>query len=356
MPIINIYLPIADNSLGLKIIDLKSIDVLNPKRLTNETNLAWFVILRYTYCIISLSMLASFLYKLSKILNLKTSGQSEKHLNYNLIRVQSHSQVFSFFKNIYIPHKGTISDEIISHEKVHVKQLHSIDVLLSELMVIVFWFNPITYFLKRAIAINHEFIADHQTSSSRNPQNYIHILTKYHLENLGFSLASHFSKPSVVQRITMLNRQNTKTLKIKFILPILTFGILFSLFCCESQVISVSENSLKETKTASEKIYDKVDIMPRPAHGFPAYYKWVAENITYPEVAQKEGIEGKVFVQFIIDKTGDFTNVKVLKGVSTEIDEEALRVIKMSKPWTAGEVSNRKVNTKIILPITFTFS
>ena len=73
----------------------------------------------------------------------------------------------------------------------------------------------------------------------------------------------------------------------------------------------------------------------------------------YPSQARRMGIEGRVFVEFIVDKDGTLTNVKAIKGIGAGCDEEAERVIKNHPKWNPGKQRGKAVKQKIVLPITF---
>lgn len=81
--------------------------------------------------------------------------------------------------------------------------------------------------------------------------------------------------------------------------------------------------------------------------------KWVYQYLKYPESAVREGIQGRVTVEFIIDKDGKVTDVKVVKGVSDELDAEAVKVISASPKWKPGRVNGNKVRTSIAVPVEF---
>ena len=81
--------------------------------------------------------------------------------------------------------------------------------------------------------------------------------------------------------------------------------------------------------------------------------KWVYQYLKYPEAALREGIQGQVMVQFIIDKDGKVTDVRVAKSVSEELDAEAVKVISASPKWKPGRKNGEKVRTSITLPVEF---
>lgn len=99
-----------------------------------------------------------------------------------------------------------------------------------------------------------------------------------------------------------------------------------------------------------------IDQQPKPHNGFKALYTYVAENLKYPEQAKKAGIEGKVFVEFVVDNDGKLINVKAIKGIGAGCDEEAVRVLKESPKWIPGKVVDMPVKVKMILPISYKLS
>jgi TonB family protein len=104
----------------------------------------------------------------------------------------------------------------------------------------------------------------------------------------------------------------------------------------------------------SAEIFTKVEQTAIPAEGMESYYKWIGTNINYPQEARTKGEQGKVFVHFIVKQDGSLDDIKVIKGVSPEIDAEALRVVKNHpQQWKAGEHNGVKVNQRIVMPITF---
>ena len=84
-----------------------------------------------------------------------------------------------------------------------------------------------------------------------------------------------------------------------------------------------------------------------------AFTKWVYDNIDYPEIAKENGISGRVTVQFTIDKDGSVKDVKVLRGVDSSLDKEAVRVIQKSPKWSPGKQRGKPAKVKYTFPIIF---
>lgn len=105
-----------------------------------------------------------------------------------------------------------------------------------------------------------------------------------------------------------------------------------------------------------EKPFDVVEQMPEFPGGMPELMKFLQENVKYPEEAMKNGIQGRVLIQFIVEKDGSISEAKVIKKVNELLDAEALRVIGEMPKWTPGKQKGQEVRVKFVLPVTFRLS
>ena len=113
----------------------------------------------------------------------------------------------------------------------------------------------------------------------------------------------------------------------------------------------VFEDEPEEEK--SEEIFTIVEEQPQPIGGMNAFYSYVQKNLKYPAQARRMGIEGKVFVQFVVDKDGSLNDVSAIKGIGAGCDQEAVRVVDSAPKWKPGKQRGRAVKVRMILPITF---
>lgn len=106
-----------------------------------------------------------------------------------------------------------------------------------------------------------------------------------------------------------------------------------------------------------EEVVDEIlitsEIMPNPDGGMASFYKYLSKELKYPRSAMRMGIEGKVFIQFVVEKDGTLSDVKAVKGISEECDLEAIRVIKSYPKWNPGKQRGIPVRVRMILPIYF---
>lgn len=104
-----------------------------------------------------------------------------------------------------------------------------------------------------------------------------------------------------------------------------------------------------------EQIFEVVEEQPEPEGGMEAFYKFVGKELRYPAQANRMGVEGRVFVQFVVDEQGNVSDVKAVKGIGAGCDEEAVRVIKLTK-WNPGKQRGRPVKVRMIMPVMFKLS
>lgn len=108
-------------------------------------------------------------------------------------------------------------------------------------------------------------------------------------------------------------------------------------------------------EVVEEEIFTIVESMPEfPGGGQEALFKFLQKNMKYPQVAKENGIQGTVFVNFVVGKNGKIRDVKILRGVNKMLDEEAIRVVKAMPSWKPGKQRGKPVSVSYNLPIKFT--
>ena len=103
----------------------------------------------------------------------------------------------------------------------------------------------------------------------------------------------------------------------------------------------------------SDEIFIGVEKNPEFAGGLQGFYKFLQKNLRYPADAQENSIAGRVVVSFVVEKDGSVSNIKVIKGIGFGCDEEAVRVLRKSPKWQAGEQNGKKVRVQYTVPIAF---
>ena len=102
-----------------------------------------------------------------------------------------------------------------------------------------------------------------------------------------------------------------------------------------------------------QKVFDTVEQMPEYPGGMQAMIEFLQTNMKYPEDAEKQKVEGRVMVQFVVETDGSISDVHVAKQVFPSLDAEAIRVVKAMPNWTPGKEKGRVVRVKYLLPIVF---
>ena len=124
----------------------------------------------------------------------------------------------------------------------------------------------------------------------------------------------------------------------------------------DADVIEVVDIPEEEEEIEVEEIFDVVEDNPEFVGGMEKLYKYLSENIKYPEMAKENSIQGRVYVQFVVWKDGSIRDVKVVRGVHATLDKEAVRVVKSMPKWTPGKQRGKPVNARFTLPIKFKIS
>ncbi len=109
-----------------------------------------------------------------------------------------------------------------------------------------------------------------------------------------------------------------------------------------------------EEEVEEQQIFQVVENMPEFPGGRAALMKYLASNIKYPPYAKEAGIQGRVFINFVVETNGNITNVKVLRGIGGGCDEEAIRVVKSMPKWSPGMQRGKPVRVSFNLPVKFT--
>ncbi|KJJ37860.1 M56 family metallopeptidase [Aequorivita vladivostokensis] len=321
------------------------------------------------------------LWKLYKIAKLKSSGAVEKVHGIQLIILPRSEAAFSFFNTIFLGENISEASRasIIAHEKVHIKQKHSLDLLFFEVLRILFWFNPMVYLFQRRIATLHEYIADAEVAKTNDKKQYYQNLLSevFQTENISF-INTFFNQSLIKKRIIMLQKsKSTKTARLKYFLLVPAIcGMLIYSSCSDETKKGGFEKSNQtapivviDTLQTAERITDVPFSAIERVPVFPGCPK--ADNETMKlcmsqKIAEfvnsnfniglgKElNLKGRqrIAVQFKIDKTGRITDVRA-RAPKPELEAEAVRVVKLLPQMQPGEQKGEKVGVLYSLPIVF---
>ncbi len=312
-------------------------------------------------------MTVRFVLSLRQLYRLVRKSETRKKDGIKFVFPTGELPVFSFFHLIFIskemfetPH----AIAIISHEKVHIKQKHSLDLLTLEILCIFQWFNPFVYLTKKAVKENHEFIADSGMSVSESSGNsYLNLLFR-EASGLEFSPITHNFSYSLLKKrmIMMKNQKSQRRMPVKLLLSALALSL--TLFACSNSSQPATEKTsknLKETtqvnanlpQTDTGKVFMVVDKMPEFQGGVKKLLNYLATNIKYPAEARKAKIQGQVVVNFIVEKNGSISHVKITKGIGHGCDKEAVKAVENMPRWIPGQQKGKPVRVNFNLPVRF---
>lgn len=334
--------------------------------------------------LIFLIYLAGFVFKLSKLvlqiisirkLYVDNSYRKSFWKGNKIIYTNGELPTFTFYKTIFFNDKAGLTTEeaatILLHESIHIRELHTVDLLLSELLCTIFWFNPIAKLYKRAITLNHEYIADAKVLTDGQISNsfYKKILATSCLQSSNLNIGAYFfNKSETLNRINMMNSEPKRISKLKLICLITIAGLLTFTFSCETNEEKIAQEPAVQTNNntapnekaiiITDEIFSVVETPPSfKGKGNAFFMEYVGRNLKYPSEDIEKQTEGKVYVQFVIEKDGAITNVEVVSNKGSEkMADEAIRVIENSPRWEPGRQNENPVRVRMVMPITFKLS
>lgn len=431
------------------------------QNLATRTEGVWSlsILIEWVYWLGVSVMFLRFLWGILKITKLHKKGVKEHFNGFTVVHTEGIHLPFSFFKYVFINENVLDSQDIpqiMAHEKAHIQQHHSYDVILVEILKIIFWWNPVIYFYRQSLRNIHEYLADAAVLKWVERPIYGRLLIKQSQSGPALALANHFIFSQLKKRISMMTRNRSQRSSLfKYFIAVPVFTILLTLFALPDSTIMAKtkdlgisvnntiqnieaekpSNNVKkpflkpdttpllneeaiaadlkksanlydvpvniavesnrstiptlkpssgilfmEKDTTKDDILTTVEEVPEYQGGMPALFKWLGQNIRYPQIARNNGIQGTVFVGFVVEKDGSISNVsikrsaaresidtitqvdpvtyatktKIVKGlIGEDLDDEAIRVVAIMPRWKAGKHKGQVVRVSYVLPIKF---
>lgn len=310
---------------------------------------------------------------------------TEKREGYTIHCHKDETPPYSWMRHIVISEKDycKYGKEIILHEEGHIRLSHSLDTILLAAVETIQWFNPLIYRLSDDLREIHEYQADdYVQQNTDNPKAYQMLIIKKAVDPASYTQVNSFnhSNNHLKNRITMMLKKKSnpwKGTKALYLLPATLVAL--SLFASpqkatgseaeNEKATSLSHSQAKVTKNRTKKrtltkknatpadeeiIYEVCEVLPEFPGGQKALFKYMCENIKYPEDCKKNGISGKSIVSFVIGKKGEISKVKILKSSGNKkLDNEAMRVVKAMPEWQPGTEGGKVVNVRFNIPVMF---
>ena len=283
---------------------------------------------------------------------------------------------FSWMRYIVLSRKDLEENgrEILIHELAHIRNRHSWDLLLADLCIFVQWFNPAAWLLKQELQTIHEYEADDTVlREGVDAKKYQMLLIKKAVGTRLYSMANSFNHSSLKKRITMMLKEKSSPwarVKYLYVLPLAALAVSAfarpEVSAVADELSSAKVNDLvasmktNQVETASVAVKDTlmpvfevVERMPQFPGGVAAQVEYFKKNLRYPAEAKKAGTQGRVVVQFFVNKDGSISNVKVLRGVDPALDAEAIRLVNSMPKWKPGMQKGKAVTVKYTVPVLF---
>lgn len=382
-----------------------SFDPATITKFQNEEKIDYKLIFLWgIYGLVTLLLAARFGRNVWVIMSKSKSNTTINFKNSKLVLVDEKILPHTFLNYIFVnsaDYKNRkIEEELYTHELVHVTQKHTVDILFVEVLKTIFWFNPLFIFYKKAIQLNHEFLADQEiVKEYKNVPFYQKLLLEKGNGRLTIYLASNLNYLVTKKRLIMMTKSTSKSkafLKKIAIVPVFTILIVFLCFKTVAQESKIEmrtvtlnnvletnrfkktdvlneeksnailENKSKESMTeqnrkisADDSAIKSTDIIVNPIGkepefpgGITAFYKFIGANFKTPAEAAANKIEGKAYLEFMVEKDGSLSEFKIVKDLGYGIGDEVIRVLKLSPTWTPGSENGKPVRVLYSLPVT----
>ena len=396
---------ISQNNAELMI--LPETKLVEPSIFTKE-NLLWAIY------IVGFSLLfLKFSWGIFKLIKEIKFSEKIKQDHYQFILKQNKFTPYSFWNAIFLNKsdflEGKIDYKIILHEKAHVNQKHSIDVIFIEIMLCVFWFNPAFYFYRKAIVTNHEFLADEAVLSQNKDIISYQKLILDELISEKILFTHPFNLHNTKKRIVMMTNKLTKIAKLKSYLTLPISALLFFAFvekvpakientvnkslqkivnkeetqfsgtqvsnieksAFKNEMISIKKDTIKPKKQKVEKVKEEnTEMIPPPPPvkeitsqtqaefpgGNAALRQKFIENFDSSKLQNKKGMF-KGTINFIISEDGksynasyDFDDEDFKKVAKTAMEKSLNGVV-----WKPGTLNGKPVASSLKMPMTMNF-
>ena len=335
-------------------------------------------------------VLLSYLWGIVRILFIiRRSQRINEHGNNIVISDNDKVAPFSWGNLIIMSKRLYESDNrwvVIAHESAHIRKLHWVDLLFSQIMICFMWYNPVAWMLRDCLKEIHEFQADDSVlMEGVDPRRYQLFLVSYAFSSQ-FNLPVDFlNAGSIRKRIYMMNKGNTadkRCIAVVVLFPFLSIGLLacnlppVRIFVDQIQAVDISEGNynesissksiVKQENNDADQSVEKIAVESEQIDGIfeeAEYYegkmalmKFLMNNVKYPKEAEQHRMEGKVVVSFQLSDKGEVMSICIAESVDKYLDEEALRVCGKISKFKPALLNGVPVSSTYNLPITFKLS
>lgn len=242
---------------------------------------------------------------------------------YNTIISDVCKSSFSFGKLIVLGRQDLEENPaVFTHEKMHVKSCHYLDLFIYTLIQLLYWWNPLVWITRTELCLLHEYEADEGViSQGVEARQYQLLLVRKAVGNERFLMASGFQLSKLKNRITMMLSESTSRRR--------RWSYLAVLPCLAIAAFACNPVKVLETEPVVEEVeFVAVSEEPVAQNGSAQEFsRRVNQMLEYPESAKTAGIQGRITLSFVVDNDGSIGDVKIMRGVHPDLDAEALRAV-----------------------------
>jgi uncharacterized membrane-anchored protein len=342
---------------GLNAIQLEGIEIRTSRAPINENYLLEYIfdILKRVYVIVAIvlgfRLILNVLSFFKKISNKETRSVDGVKVILTDEAVLPHSFWNAIFVNKTEFEMGKIPSELLIHEKAHLEQRHTLDIFFVAVLQTVFWFNPFLSLFRKAIKLNHEFLADEAVNKQFGEvRSYQNLLLEFASNQQTVALASNINYLITKKRLLMMTKEKSPLAMILKVSSVAAVSVVL-LIAFNSQ--AVAQTSFSGKNANDNRISEKTNVkQPQFPGGIEKFYMFVGQNFRMPEEFSKHKMEGKLFVEFMVEKDGSLSEFKIVKDLGYGVSDEVIRVLKLSPKWIPATENGQAVRVLYSLPIT----
>ncbi|MDY6277379.1 MAG: M56 family metallopeptidase [Bacteroidales bacterium] len=253
------------------------------------------------------AVLVSVIVSSVRMYRIVNSGERKVIDNYRTVISDTCKSSFSFGRLIVVGRQDLEENPaVFTHEKMHVKCRHYLDLFIFTPVQILYWWNPLVWITRTELCLLHEFEADEGViAQGIEARQYQLLLVRKAVGDERFLLASGFKHSKLKNRIAMMLNEGTSRSR--------CWSYLAVLPCLAAAVFACNPANVLEG--------------PEPVKDVQEFSLYVNQVLDYPKQSMDAGIQGRVALSFEVDADGSISNIKVIKGVHPDLDAEALRAV-----------------------------
>ncbi len=343
------------------------------KAATSPKPFPWPEILLAVYVCGAACSLGLYLVSARKVNGLIRRGKKTVLEDCTLVLLENNVRSFSWGRTVVMSRQDLEQNPaIFTHERMHVHYRHTLDLLLFSPIQLLFWWNPLVWITREELRLLHEYQADEGVlQKGIDATQYQLLLVRKAVGEQRFSLASGFQHAKLKNRIAMMLKPTTAGWMRWSYLALIPVLATF-MFACNPKKSTKVPLPAEETEAPGSvptkaglevEDYKEAGGIPyamagtKPTFnggGANEFSQWVNSQLKYPQTAINDKVQGRITMRFTVDTDGSVKDVKILKGVREDLDEEALKVVAASPKWEPGkDQEGNKVPVTFVFPVIF---